>query len=118
MKIEDQVTSIEQTKTLQALGIHAKSILEHCEYVGYKSKIRFVSTIDTDDFKLTYPAYTLSEIAAMASAFDSANETASMHSDPENLGEMMTVDWMTKQLIHLLETGKITAADCNQRLTS
>lgn len=144
MKLENQVCSLEQAKRLKELGIRQdnefywvfdKHVCGEQTKVTYRWDIGF----EDEDFRPNWSAFTVAELGVMLPTHIDEDKVAINMVDYEE-GIRLEMEHQPGQwyycyagfkvtfaeteaqsraalLIHLLESGKITASDCNQRLT-
>lgn len=133
MKIENQVCTLEQAKRLKELGVEAVPLYWH--YCGFMTEkhgiVQYDFVLRYNSAHAVYPAFTVAELGAMLPLYyysyegDNGKEWYCLYDGNESLYEKYEftnskteAEARAKMLIHLLETGEITATDCNNRLNS
>lgn len=140
MRLEDQVISLEKAVRIKELGI-----IQDSKYYWRSRSIEHVDSINSwgdqetlgdmikrndkiwslewrDEYEV-YSAFTVSEMAAMIGRGTNASTLLyDAVQDQMNRSHSFTIcyspDFMANCLISLIETGRITAEECNKRLTS
>jgi hypothetical protein len=120
MKLENQVCTLEQSKKLKELGICQKSFLY---YINGTTTPGTLSSKEKIIFNLHWSAFTVAELGIMfGKGTNSAALLYDAVQDQMNRSHSFTIalspHFLGNCLIGLLETGRITIEEINQRLQS
>lgn len=126
MKLQDQLITLEQAKRLVELGVNTHSIFMICVALdGFVITSRETGVhLEASEY---FPAYTVAELGVMLpTAYDSMrlHEGWRVYDEDGNDGTGKDEVFKTEAqargalLIHLLETGIITAEQCNLALAA